>query len=1217
MTETAAASAEAAAPTAKKRASTRKRTAPESEPVPAETAAENGAETPPKGRTSRSRQPKATETAADEPAPATEPTAEPKTPTRRSARKSADETEAEPKPPTSRSAKRTAKADPAPASPEEGPAAARKTRRKADTQAEQPAPEEIPTPEATDAPNETPRRPRSRRTAKVEPAAEAAESPTETDAETKPRSSRRRPVAESPAEVPDDPDVASVAFRQPEEPAAPPSVPEKRAGRRGRARETKVEVEVEANAEVEPTVPAAEAAVVVEGPTSAADFGLEADDDLFPIITWRTVVPSASKAAQTAPTAEDAEPSGVAPRKSRRRRRRRGSEATAETATVPGEDAWADAPKPEPADHPRRREERATRSEKPEPKTAAAGPRPSPEPEPAYSPPPPRPLIPTPKDAPQVVLRNGVPTLVRDGRVYPPIMFFGSAPDERKAQNVFEQAKFAAEAGIHLHSVLVEFEVDEEAVDASVSLAAYLLDQTLKADPEAQVIFRIVFVAPRGWDRRFPQARYLTETGRLAEPSVCDDEYWGVARECLAKFVRQIRLIPQGRSIAGLHLERGEWFLPADQGYDTSPAATRSFREWARARYSNGLVALRASWFDGQVSFDTLQVPPFAPQREEAGQFMRVSRKERRWVDYHLFLSDATVQRIGDLAYAAKEASEGRFLVGVSYGYTFEWSHPSSGHLSLGKLLRTPEIDFIAGPPSYRTREPGGAAPFPTPIDSFALNGKLFLSEEDYKTPIGDYKEPDDFNPVIKTPQALESVQWRGVGAALAHMSGVCWMDLWGNGWLKSSAIWERGALALDCLTRRMTVPPSEPDVTVFIDERALAYLVDQDSFALLVQNVRESVLRSGLSAGFYLLSDLAHREHFPESKLYIFLNAWDIRPELRAAIKSRLQRDKKVLFWLYSAGIFDSGRESLERAREVTGIALKPQPYHSKTGTTLLNRRHPLCESFPDKGLIGGARLEPTYFAIPEGATVLGEYSQTGLPSFVVRDFTDTRDASLSWRSVFMGEPVVTPGLVRNLGQMAGAHVWNFQNDVTHVRPPFLTVHCTGTGPRTLMLPNNWVAYGLEEGHWRAHETPTIRFNALDGSTHVFLVGIKEELEAIINAPIDELTRIDDLPERAEDTIRYDLMTFDVPIMALDAWIEGGLPEEVSDDWLVPPRLDDLGNDFDTGDAADEPERRVGRRRRRKGRGRSASGDDRGRPEAPVIADADLGLGVQFRKRD
>ncbi len=843
-----------------------------------------------------------------------------------------------------------------------------------------------------------------------------------------------------------------------------------------------------------------------------------------------------------------------------------------------------------------------------------------------------KPLIPTPKDAPQVITRNGIPTIVRNQRVYPPMAFFGSASDERRANNVMDQIRRAGEAGIHLHSLLIEFEINPETVADDVSLAAYLLAQTIEHDKEAQVIFRLAFMAPSAWQDRFPNARYLNEAGRLAEPSVCDDEFWNVARDCLAEFITAVRRLPQSSHIMGVHLERGEWFHSADWGYDTSRSAVEKFRDWARMRYRNDVVALRAAWFDGTADFATLQIPAFTSQHDLGEKLIRVNRKERRWVDYHLFLSDATVERIADLAYTAKEASEGNFLVGVSYGYTFEWSHPSSGHLSLGKLLRTPEVDIIAGPPSYRTREAGGSAPFPTPIDSFSLNGKLFLSEEDYKTAIGTYKEPDDFNPVIKTPQALEAVHWRGLGMALAHGSGVCWMDLWGNGWLNTPSIWTRGEQGQSSLTTRMGANLTAPDVAVFIDERALAYLVDQESFALLVQNVRESVLRSGLSAGFYLLSDLTHREQFPESKLYIFLNAWDIRPELRAAIKTRLQRDNKVLFWLYGAGIFDSGREALERAREITGIALKPQPFSSRTGTTLLNRRHPLCEAFGDQNMIGGEALDPSYFAIPEDSTVLGEYTQTGLPSFVIREFREEKDRSLHWTSVFMGEPVVTPALVRALGQLSGAHVWNFQDDVVHVRAPFLTVHCTGTGPRTITLPSNWAAYSLLRDQWVQMESTSVKFHAIDGSTHVFLVGVKSELEALLATSPSDLLTIDDIPTKDENTVRYDLMTFDVQVMALNDWMEGGLPEEVSEDWFLPRNL------FESQEQAEadgeDPDMSVGRHRRRRKRGRSGDGEQKGGMPSFTFRSSsgggsesqesrvepigsDIEMSVVFRKRD
>lgn len=832
------------------------------------------------------------------------------------------------------------------------------------------------------------------------------------------------------------------------------------------------------------------------------------------------------------------------------------------------------------------------------------------EPEPPA--PPTHPVIPIPADAPQVVLRDGTPTLVRNGRVFPPLSFFGGSRSEQQARTVLDQIRMAGDAGVHIHTHLVELEIDESQIATNVSTAAYLLKKTLEVDPEAQVLFRLVLAAPNGWHEKFPEARYLTADGQLAEPSFSDDAFWSVAMDCLREFVSQLRRLPNRDSILGVHLDRGEWFYVDGVGYDTSNAAKQKFREWAQTRYRNDVVALRAAWFDGSVDFARLDVPAYSPEQAN-DKFVRANRKERRWVDYHLFLSDSAVARIADLAYVCKEASEGYFLVGVSYGYTFEWSHPASGHLSLGKLLRTAEVDYIAGPPSYRNREPGGAASFPGPIDSFALNGKLYVSEEDFKTSLGTGYDYDDFNPMIKTPQALESVHWRGVGAALAHTSGVCWMDLWGNGWLKAPSAWERADLVQKALIARMACPQSDPDVAIFIDERSLAYLVDKKGFSLLVQNVRESVLRAGLSAGFYLLSDLQHRDQFPESKLYVFVDAWDIRPELRAAIKTRLQRDDKVLFWLYAAGLFDSGRESLERAREVMGIALKPQPFHSRTGTTIVARRHPLADPFEDKSNVGGAPLEPSYFAIPEDGAVLGEYSQTGLPSFVCREFGTGGGPEGRWRSVFLGEPIVTAGLMRALGQMAGAHVWSFTDDVVHVRAPFLTVHCTGAGPRAITLPGKWSAFNLITREWVSVDSTSLRFQATDGSTHVFLVGVKEELEHILETDPAALLRMEVLPDKHLDTIRFDASTFDVPIMRLDEWMdESGDSEDITDDLLFKTRLlEDIEPD-------PEPEK-VGRRRRRGGRGGRGGSEETSnrRRDGESTFDPEVGMNIVFRKKE
>lgn len=731
----------------------------------------------------------------------------------------------------------------------------------------------------------------------------------------------------------------------------------------------------------------------------------------------------------------------------------------------------------------------------------------------------------TPEGAPRIVRYKGRPCLLIGKEIIPPLFFFGNPSDEARAKTVLGEIAKAAEAGIHVHSLMVEFTVEAEAAQHSFDLATYLLDEVLKVDPQAYVMFRVVIAGEPNWEKKFPDAVFRLVDGSLAEPSLGDEEFWEEAERLLGGFVKGLRSLPNAQRILGLHIDRGEWFFAEGWGYDTSPAGERAFRDWTRHRYGDDPVALQAAWFDGRARFEGVRVPDYTELPMSGENFLRSGRKERRWVDYHLFLSDLMVLRIQRLANIIKRSSEGWFVVAVSYGYTFEWAHPASGHLSLGKLLRTRDVDIIAGPPSYKDRQMGGAAAFPGPIDSFALNNKLYISEEDFKTPISKTVEPDEFNPVMATPQALEAAHWRGLGSALAHGTGICWMDLWGNGWLDTPAIWKRAEQVRDALSRALASEEADPDVAVLIDERSLAYLSDSRAFKQLVQDSREAVLRAGVSAGFYLLSDLAHRVRFPDAKLYIFLNAWDVRQEVRNAIKNRLQRDGKTLFWVYAAGLLEHGRDSMERVREVTGIALRAQPFNSKAGTTILNRRHQLTELLEERALSVVEQLEPSYFAIPEtGCTVLGEYTQTGLPSFIVREIDSEENEGQRWRSVFLGEPLINERIIRGLCELAGVQVWNYHGDVVHVRRPFLSVHYSGTGHRTATLPERWHAYDLVQGKMMGADATHFRSQATDGATSVFVVGEERQVQDLTDINPETLLHLEEVPEQEPDIIQEEV---------------------------------------------------------------------------------------------
>ncbi|MFM9872015.1 MAG: beta-galactosidase [Fimbriimonadaceae bacterium] len=912
------------------------------------------------------------------------------------------------------------------------------------------------------------------------------------------------------------------------------------------------------------------------------------DEGRVSIATWR----STGAAPRPSRTEEDSQES---PTRRSRNRRSRDDEPTPTAAA-----AYGDA-LPEP--------QFRSRSKRTVKKTPEA------EPEPVIAQEAPRLPIERREESAQVAFHKGHPTIIKDKLAYSPIFFYADAKTNEQRIVVLEELKEATEQGLKIFSFRLELVVDATKASSAIELAEQIAKDAIAVAPDIQLVPRISFQTPIDWQTNYPDAHYKYLNGETADPSVSDESYWNEAEATLTAVIEGLRKSKSADNFMGVHFDQQEWFLDEEDGYDISSASTQKFRRWLRMRYRNDIVSLRASWYNGSANFDNIDIPDY---REGLGgeEFVRTDRRARRWVDFHLFVSDEIVDRIAKMCYAAKRASNGDYLVGVSYGYTFEWSHPFSGHLSLGKLLRCNDLDYAAGPSSYRDREPGGSAAFPFPVDSFALNGKLYMSEEDFRTPISGREDRNQVtNPLMKTPQALESAHWRGVGGALAHEGGVIWMDSNGAGWLNSPGIWERGKEINTLLARRLAASPPKPDVALFIDERSLAYLTDPRAFEVLVQQTRESLLRSGLSVGFYLLSDLAHRENFPECKLYLFVNAWDIRPEVRSAIKSRLQRDNKTLFWLYTAGLFEAGRDSLERVREVTGIALRPQPFNCHSGTTLLNTREELSQHLDQDELLRGGQLEPSYFAIPEESTVLGEYTETGLPSFVVSKFNDGAPNE-RWTSVFLGEPMVTPGLFRALAQQNGAHVWSFDNDLVHANDPFVTVHCSGTGPRTLMLPDNWAAYHLDHQEYMPVENGTVKFKAVDGSTHTFLVGLLGDIQAILKSNTDDLLKVTEPILRDENTREWDSVAFDVAIMKLDEWVEESWSEDHADDLLLKPSMMDSGEEEqDDEDLAprtrrdEDDERTSGRRRARRRRSpeRQKGGESFGQ----------TGVSVLFRKRN
>ena len=690
---------------------------------------------------------------------------------------------------------------------------------------------------------------------------------------------------------------------------------------------------------------------------------------------------------------------------------------------------------------------------------------------------------------------RGLSKMNVNGTNHAPYFFFVNTETAQDGETVDAQIREAAANGIHLFSGVMYLPLRNAYGDRSFGAIDALVQQVLAADPEGFVLPRLQFVPTNYWVRTHADQLARYANGEEGDVSLASTEFWADCVDALEALIAHFNdpSTPGGDRVIGFHLDRGEWFYDAQSGYDLSQPNQIAFQNWLHAKYQN-LYALRAAWHDADVTFEDAAVPAWpgtAAVVKKTDTPLYSTRREGRWPDFAQFASEIVAEIIGGLAEAIKTLSQGRLLVAASYGYTLEFAgRNDSGHLALGKLLRSPFIDILAGPNSYAGRGVGSPAAFGAPLDSVTLHGKLWLVEDDTKTFLADAETDDTYNPKIVSGADTQAIHQRHFGAALAHRAGVTWMDLWGQGWLNSPDIWrELGSLTREAARWEQLVPnaPTAPDVAVLVDEASLAYLkTDPNGLGThLVSRTRDLLLKAGGSVGFYLQSDVT-LPTFPDAKLYLFVNALRLTTEERAAIREKLQKPGKTLAWLYAPGVFDENGPASEEAGEVVGMALRPQPWNSRGGSQATEIKHPITDKIRGVKRLGTDEiLNPLYAVSDPQAIVLAEYAATGAASLAVREH------KAGWKSVFFGDPALTTELLRGLYAYANIPVYDSQDDTVFAgNDGSLTIHSSFTGQRTISLPRKASVYDVFDGKIIASNARSFRAFVRARTTRLYLWG-------------------------------------------------------------------------------------------------------------------------------
>lgn len=708
-----------------------------------------------------------------------------------------------------------------------------------------------------------------------------------------------------------------------------------------------------------------------------------------------------------------------------------------------------------------------------------------------------------------LLLRNGVPQIHINGKPYAPVFFFGNMENDAARTKVLSELRKAAQSGVHLHSTLVDLPCPLTEASHALDEIDNRLKAILDADPEGFVMPRVLFYPAKGWKREYPTEFAAYADGTTGDPSFTSERFWQEAERSMEMLISHLQGQEWGRRVFGYHLERGEWFQPADLGYDRSTANRDAFRDWLREKYRDDLVKLRGAWHNGDVQFHTADIPAVISKPNPQRAFFEM-RRERNTVDFQEFTSETTARRLIRLARVVKKATNRQALVSACYGYTLEFGHGFSGHLALAQVLASSAIDLLSGPPSYRDRKPGGAASLPAPVDSFALHGKLWLSEDDTKTYLAPANsDPEDFNPRLSDRFLTEQAQTRAMGKAFANRSGIGFMDLWGEGWLDDDGLWNRIETFAQRYERDLNraETPQTPDVIALMDERSLLHIQrGEPFFRKLTADVRNTLQRAGISYALHLQTDVL-AENFPtDAKLYLFLTPFRLPADVRTAIKEKLQNGGKTLAFLYAPGTCDAlpfaGGTMEEGAVSAVGITLRPQEWNAEIGSRVTEQSHPLTQSLLVRELGTRERLNPSFYVDDEDATTVAEYIGSGAASVAVKNCG-------SWKSVFLGEPTLPIELLRGVCRYAGVPVWTQRgDDVTEIGNGMITLHAARDGQRTLNLPHGVSLYDLTDDKLVVENGRDYRWFQRGGTTRQFRYGTRQQLES---AGLTNLT----LPER------------------------------------------------------------------------------------------------------
>lgn len=556
-------------------------------------------------------------------------------------------------------------------------------------------------------------------------------------------------------------------------------------------------------------------------------------------------------------------------------------------------------------------------------------------------------------------------------------------------------------------------------------------------EEEVYVIPRVCLEPPKWWQELYPE-------------EVARDYRWEPQRECFAsqKWREDMTVVLQAlidyiegsrwkEYVIGYHIAAGgteEWAYQSRyryQYYDYSVPNLQAYREFLQEKYHT-VEALSESWKQTIRAWEEVEFPLPIERTYAKKGFIRDPEKEKLVLDFYDFHNEIVADTISYFCRQVKEYTNYERLTGAFYGYVFSMPQNKKGLHALGKLVESPDVDFIS------TTNTGLAWSFSSAVSSVLLHDKMWMAEGDIRTCLTTglqekmpYAVPDNdyySSRVWVGPPTLElscSSLTRAMARIITAPCGIWWFDMFG-GWFRDEQM-EAIIGKTQELMQKQTHDYLKTEVAVILDEKGHKYNgLSEDQAARGMWELIDNLARMGTTYHTYLASDL-QKENFPTDayKLYIFVANTDPLPETVQAIENKLKKGGRTLLWLHTSSCYNEA----------------------------------LCD-FKLQPCFDGQTEQALYDNIAYPQLTLPVWSFAQEEGYVLSRFADSRKPAVIWKqcsgysSAYSLHLQPAPQLLKQIALLSGVHLYNLDGDPVYAGGEYIAIRALESGYRRLNLP-------------------------------------------------------------------------------------------------------------------------------------------------------------------